>query len=178
MKNTAKSNIRGSLLAVIIGTGMALSGSQIMAADEGQITLEGTVETINEIVVTPEAGYNDLNLNAGESWKLVATVNERNNDPDGYTVTLQSLNADDDQARLKGDQTTSIYVNYSMKYGTAGSSEDADVTLEAGEAVVTSTTTPTGSSGVNKKLTVNIAANSWPDAGVYNDTLTLTIASK
>lgn len=166
------------MLAVVVAAGLVFVNNSGFAADGGDITIQGTVATVNEIVVTSETDYNLLNLTLGEAWKLVATVNEKNNDPDGYTVTLASLNAYGAQARLKSTETTPIYVNYSMKYGTAGTGADADVSLTAGSATVTSTSAATGSSGVDQKLTVTIAANSWPDAGVYSDTLTLTIASK
>ena len=166
-----KSTMLKSMLALLATSGIAF------AADNGQITLEGTVPTINEIAITPQSGYNNLNIAGGATDQFVALVNERNNDPDGYTVQLQSLNASGAQARLKGDgSVNTTYVAYTMKYGVASS--EVDVELTAGSAQVTSTAAPTGAGGVNKRLLVSFAGNSWPDAGIYSDTLTLTIASK
>lgn len=157
---------------------LLLAGGSVFAADNGNIVLEGTVAAVNEIVVTPVSGYNTLNLTAGATDQQVATVNEKNNDPDGYTVTLVSLNAAATaQANLKGaDTENSQVINYSMKYGVAAS--EAAVTLVAGSAVVSSTSAASIEAGAEKSLLVSFSGASWKNADTYSDTLTLTIAAK
>jgi hypothetical protein len=133
---------------------------------------------VNAIVVTPVSGYNTLDLSADALNQQVATVNEQNNDPDGYTVTLQSLNAAATaQANLKGaDAQNSQVVNYSMKYGVAAS--EADVTLVAGSAVVSNPSAASIEAGAEKSLLISFSGASWKNADTYSDTLTLTIAAK
>src|SRR5687768_3215877 len=92
--NPMKNNIIKTVAVLL------LAGGSAFAADSGNIVIQGTVAAVNEIVVTPVAGYNTLNLTAGATDQQVATVNEKNNDPDGYTVTLTSLNASGAQAFL------------------------------------------------------------------------------
>lgn len=162
-------NILKTVMAIL------LAGGSVYAADSGQITVQGTVAAVNEITVTPQTGYDSLAIASGATDQYVALVNERNNDPDGYTVTLSSLNADGAQARLRLD-STGTYVNYSMKYGTSGA--EAEVALSSGSATVTNASAPTGSSGADKRLLVSFSGVSWPMAGTYADTVTLTIASK
>jgi hypothetical protein len=178
MKNNY-SILRGALVAAV-GL-LSICARPMLAADSGNITLQGTVDPVNEITVTPVAGYNSLNLASGATDQQVATINEKNNDPDGYTVTLVSANAaaaGSSQARLKGaDAQNSQVVNYSIKYGVDGS--ESSVTLDnTGSAVVTSTSAASPQTGANKSLRITFSGNSWLNADTYSDTLTLTIAAK
>src|ERR1051325_1708328 len=92
-----------NMLTMLLVGALVLTSASSFAASSGTITLQGSVGGQNVIAVTPQSGYNTLDLVNGESDKYVALVNEKNNDPDGYTVTLSSLNASGSQARLKGD---------------------------------------------------------------------------
>ena len=168
-------------MAAVITAGLILGTASVMLAAEthtASITIQGTVLAVNAISITPESGYNTLDLTATRAVadKLVATVNEKNNCATGYTVTLVSLNAEGGQARLKGNNSTIKYINYSMKYGPAGN--EAAVTLHSKVATVASTTAASAEVSNNKKLLVTIAGNPGQEAGVYSDTLTLTIAAK
>lgn len=178
MKQSVQSNIRNSIFKAVLTGSLVVGAASVFAADSGNITIQGTVAPVNAIVVTPVAGYNSLALGAGATDQQVATVNEQNNDPDGYTVTLVSANASTNTvAFLKGaDSENSQVVNYTMKYGTASS--EAAVTLVAGSAVVTSTSAASIEAGAEKSLLVSFAGASWKNADTYADTLTLTIAAK
>ncbi|HVR36446.1 MAG TPA: hypothetical protein VMS21_11410 [Methylomirabilota bacterium] len=181
MKHTKNAKVRSGLMIAVITVGLVLSGSSALAADNGSVTVQGTVEPVNEITVTGQTGFNTLNLSAGATDQNVAVVNEKNNDPDGYTVTLVSANAQaasSSQARLKGANTANATViNYSMKYGTALA--EAAVTLGAtGSAVVTSTSAASPETGSNKNLLITFSGSSWSNADTYSDTITLTIAAK
>ena len=176
MKNI--SNFQSGLTAAVITVGLILGGASVFAADNDNVIIEGTVSPVNEIVVTPVEGHNALDMAAGAVNQQVATVNEKNNDPDGYTVTLTTLNAPAGNAAfLKGsDADNSQTFAYSMKYGTAGS--EADVTLASGSAVVTSTSAASIEAGAEKSLLVSFTGSSWKNADTYSDTITLTIAAK
>ena len=159
----------------------AFSLVSAFAADNGSVTIQGTVEAVNEIVVTTQSGYNALDLSAGATDQTIAVVNEKNNDPDGYTVTLVSANAAaaaSAQARLKGAEAANgTEINYSIKYGTTGAEQE--ITLDAdGSKVITSVSAATDAAGVDKNLMITFSGLAWRNADTYSDTLTLTIASK
>ncbi len=136
------------------------------------LTLRGTVADNTSITVTPASGYNSLDIAEGETDKVVATVNERSNNREGYTVTLRSQNAGTgSQASLKGTGGNVDQANYTMEYNGVG------VTLASGVATVTNADARTDGGGVEKNLTVTIPA-AWLNTDTYTDTLTLTIASK
>lgn len=166
----------GFLMACCVVVGRVAS-----AAGSDSITIQGSQAAVNDISIASQSGYNNLDLTSGETAKTVAIVNEKSNDPDGYTVTLQSANALDaesSQAHLKGaNGSNSTTVNYSIKYGPGGS--EADVTLNGtGAAVVTDANSNTGSSGSDKNLKVTLSGSAWRPADTYSDTLTVTIAAK
>ncbi|MCO4756194.1 MAG: fimbrial protein, partial [Bacteriovoracaceae bacterium] len=54
-------------------------------ATTGDLLLQGVVNDVLSIEVTPTADATDLDIVAGESALLVATVEEKSNDLDGYT---------------------------------------------------------------------------------------------
>ena len=168
-------------IAAVVAVGLVLNVTPAFADDSGNVVIQGTVAPMNQIVVTPVAGDNALDMTASATDKQVATVNEKNNDPDGYTVTLVSANAlaaSSSQARLTGaDSDNSQVFNYSMKYGSAGS--EAAVTLDGtGSATVTSTSAASIEAGAEKSLLVTFSGSSWKNADTYSDTITLTIAAK
>jgi hypothetical protein len=167
-----KNNIIKSVVALL------LAGGSVFAADSGNIILQGTVAAVNEIVVTPVAGYNTLNMTAGATIQQVATVNEKSNDPDGYTVTLQSLNAGaTTQGFLKGaDAQNTDFFNYTMTYGVAAA--EAAVTLAAGSGIVTTTSAPSIEAGAEKSFRISFTGSAWKNADTYSDTITLTIAAR
>lgn len=154
-------------IAVVLAAGLLTS----LAQSSGNITISGTVANNTRITITPQSGYNDLNLANGETDKVVAVVNERSNKREGYTVTLQSANATGSQAFLKGSPGNEDVVNYSIKYN------GSPVTLSSGSATVTDADSRTPGAGVDKSLAVTIAPQ-WVNTDTYSDTLTLTIAAK
>lgn len=140
------------------------------ADTQGQIVIKGTVQKHVEITVIPEQGYQNLDLENGVTDQVVATVKEKCNDKDGYTVTLESENAEGSQAYLVCSGVDDK-IPYSMKYG------GTVVNLVNKKATVTDATGRTPKEGVNKQLTVTISPQ-WVFEGEYSDTLTFTIAAK
>lgn len=161
-------NLRNDLIALaLIATGLTS-----LAATTGSIIPSGTVATSTSITVTSHAGYNTLDIATGFTDTVIASVNEKCNKKNGYTVTLQSANAGSTaQANLSGTGDNTDTVNYSMKYGGTA------VTLSSGSATVTSATAKTNGSGVDKDLSVTISSGIWVNTDTYSDTLTLTIAA-
>lgn len=174
-------SIRSGFLAAGFTAALAFNAVSSFAADSGNITIQGTVEPVNELTVTSQTGFNALDLTAGVTDQTIAVVNEKNNDPDGYTVTLVSANAQaagSSQATLTGaDPENSAVINYSIKYGPA-TLETAVTLSAAGSAVVTSTTAASSEAGDDKNLKISFTGSTWRNADTYSDTLTLTIAAK
>lgn len=142
-----------------------------LAATSGSITIQGTVANNISITVAPQGAYNNLNIAGGEIDQLVAIATEKSNDKNGYTVTLTTANAPTGTAAfLKGTGGNADTVPYTMTYG------GVDVTLVAGNAVVTTASARTPSAGMPKNLKVTIPVV-WVNADIYNDTITLTIAT-
>jgi len=159
-------------LHIAVAVALAATVLTSLAQSSGNITISGTVANNTSITVTPTAGYNSLDIAAGETDKDVAAVNERSNKRDGYTVELQSANAGaGTQAYLGGTGGNTDVVNYSMKYNGVA------VTLSGGKATVTNVAARTPGAGVDKNLSVTLAA-AWVNTDTYSDTLTLTIAAK
>lgn len=176
--NHNKSSIfaRGIHSAAIIG-GLFLTAGSSFAATSGNVAVSGEVVAVNEITVTAQTGYNTLDLSTTATDQVVAIVNEKNNDANGYTVTLASASAvaaTSAQAQLVAagnNGANSEAINYSLKYGGVA------VTLVSGSATVTSTTAATAQAGADKNLAISFTG-AWHNADTYSDTVTLTIAAK
>jgi hypothetical protein len=167
-------------IAAVITVSMVLSSAPAFAqsTDEGNITLSGTVAPINEISVTPVAGvYNVLDLANSQVNLVVATVLEESNHTTGYTVTLVSANAAaGTQARLMSTDGSNLHgIDYSMFYGPDSGTA---VTLTTGSATVTSTIGAAPEGGTLNNLGISYTGNTFLNADVYTDTLTLTIANQ
>ncbi len=60
----------------------------------GNVIMRGAVPATCDIIVTATpAASNIADLSAGESNRVIATVNENCNDPDGYRVTVVGTNS-------------------------------------------------------------------------------------
>jgi len=161
-------------LSTIIALTATLGVSSATAAE---ITIQGAVSTSAALTVTPNAPYNVLDLGTDQTDLKVATVNEKCNKHNGYTVTLASAkavsNGGGTVAKLVGALASPESLSYTMKYNTAV------VTLVGGSATVANETAKTLGIGVNKDLTISyLGAAANLAADTYSDTITLTIAAK
>lgn len=163
-------------LNVIIGLVTVLG---VVSSQAAGIILQGAVNSSAIITVTPVVGvFDNLNLGIDHTADLkVATVNEKCNKNNGYTVTLISAGAvskgGGTAAKLVGALATPESLTYNIKYNTVA------VTLIAGLATVTDASTKTLGQGVDKDLTITwLGATANLAADIYSDTLTLTIASR
>lgn len=152
---------------------LAMLFSTVVGA--GDLTLQGNVSLTQSLTVTPTGNATALNLNADITDLPVASAVEKSNAMAGYTVTISSVNAvaDNQAPFLKGAANgNNDKVTYTLKYG------GSVVTFVNGSATVTSASSRTGSSGVNKSITISYsttAANLKNDT--YSDQLTLTLIS-
>lgn len=148
---------------------LALYSASGWAASSGTLLLSGTVPLVNDIAVTANGTNNtSLNISAGESAKLVANVAETSNNGTGYTVTLSSANG----GQLKNSSDASKKTTYQVSYN--GGSYAQPGTLPVTVKTVNSLSAQTTNTSA---IRVNVAAFANAPAGVYSDTLTLTIAA-
>lgn len=130
------------------------------AAASGQIELRGSVGAVCEIIVT-DLGVS-LDLVNGESARVVGSVEETCNDPDGYTLSFAS----DNSGSMNGPLNTEV--DYSFNY---------DSISAASLASDQSLARPGPRFGLQNDVAVNIAGQSNLPAGQYRDTITITIAA-
>ncbi len=162
------------IYAIITLTGAV----SICSVNAATITLQGAVGTATFLAVTPAVGYNTLDLGIDQTTDLkVATVNEKSNKHNGYSVTLASAGAvskgGGTAAKLVGALSTPESLTYNMKYN------GNVVTLVGGVATVTDASVKTLGTGVDKDLSITYrGASANLAADTYSDTLTLTIAAK
>lgn len=125
---------------------------------QGTITLRASVPAT--CAVSLSTGNASLNLNSA-AIVPVATVEERCNAANGYTVSLSSKNGG---ALSSGNAS----IAYTLHYG--DSSSTADGSLTAGRTV----------SGTARQtvLSVSVPAGTQRQAGDYEDTVTIAIAAK
>lgn len=170
-----------SYLCGLIFIFVAMSMGEAFGAANGSLTIGGVVLPVNQLSVVGLAGSGTLDLSRGATEQAIAVINEKNNDPDGYTVSLVSLNAratSSGQARLhpiRAANSTSIV--YTIKYGASGSETEIPLN-DSGSAIVTSTSVGTPEAGSTKLLKITIPTATWLKADTYVDTIALTISAK
>ena len=157
-----------ALTLALLGTAGVAS-----AQSSGTLTIQGTVAAVANITVSPQTGYNTLNIAGGVANQNVANITEQSNDKNGYTVAMTSLNAGASGSSLflKDTGTGTDTVPYSLTYNGVA------VSFSSGSATLTSASAKTAQTGVVKALAVTIAS-SWVNADTYADTLTFTITGK
>ena len=147
------SGIAGLCLLLVAVPAVSAQGSA-----QGTITLRATVTAT--CALTLSTGNATLDLNAGITSIPVATVEERCNAANGYTVSLTSKNGG---ALSSGSAT----IAYTLQYGDSSSSNGS---LAASRDV-------TGA-GRQTVLSVSVPAGTQRQAGQYEDTVTIAIAAK
>ncbi len=139
------------------------------AADTGTLLLQGVVNVVNSIVVTPNGTNNTtLDIVNGESGKLVASVAETSNNLTGYKINAKSLNG----SELRNTSDSSKKTTYTLSYD-GGSAVSLSTTYQEVKNVSSLTALTTNNSNVN----VNVNAYASAPAGTYEDTVTFQIVA-
>jgi len=145
---------------------MLMVSSSVFAASTGTLTLTGTVVPVNDIVINlidPS-----VNITAGVSGKLVATVSETSNNLAGYRIRMKSVNASRLIHASDSTKLTAYTVSYDGRPAVSLTATDQDV--KPAEALPGLTT---DTSNIN----VNVTAYPLAPAGVYSDTITISIVA-
>lgn len=140
------------------------------AATTGTVTVNGQVPAVCAVVVAPEAGASNItDISAGDTDRLIATVTENCNDPDGYTMTVVGTNSSD-HTGLFVDSVSSDTHPFSITYN--------NVAVAAG-GVVTDANAPGYNVSRGVRITYGTDNTLTPSAGfTYSETLTFTISAK
>lgn len=158
------------LFAAALLLPLCASALPLQAAQVGTVTVNGAVPLACDIAVTAEAGASNIaDISAGDSDRLIATVTESCNDPDGYTVSVAGTNSGD-HTGLFIDSVSSDSHPFSIAYN--------GVPVGAG-GLVTDSNAPQNNLSRDVRITYGAEPLLTPTAGfTYAETLTFTIAAK
>lgn len=136
----------------------------------GTLTISGVVLAINELEITPINNTN-LNIEGGETARLVGTVSERSNSFTGYKISMSSLNGSKlvNAADVSGNTNTAYTVSYD--------DNASYVSLTSSAQVVKTVSSLTALTTVSSNVKVNVTAKAGAPAGTYSDTITISIAA-
>lgn len=140
------------------------------AASTGTVTINGQVPLACNVVVDDESGASNISdISAGDNDRLIATVNESCNDPDGYTVTVVGTHSGNHTGLFR-DSVSNDTHPFTVKYN--------GVAAPSGGIV-----TDANAAGINlsKPVLISYASDPTltPSSGfTYAETLTFTIAAK
>lgn len=137
------------------------------AGSTGQINLSGTVDAVNDIVVSASGNLN-LNILGGETGKNVASVAETSNSGTGYNVTISSQNG----GMLKNLANASYGTAYQLSYNGGSYAQPG-----TGSAVVKNVPSLSAKTTATSQVMVKVTALPNAPAGDYADVLTITIAA-
>ncbi len=168
----------GHRAAISIAIGLAVCGS-VPGASGATLQLHGDMSNVRELSIEPAPGYSSLDLAAPTVDLVVLTARERCNSAGGYTVTLESANAVSGRrstASLNNISAGRDKLDYTMKYG--GVVVELGNSGVAGRAKVTDVNAKTPLGGRAKALEISYAGDKHLASGIYQDTLTFTIAAK
>jgi hypothetical protein len=145
-----------------------LLSTSVFAASTGTLVISGTVAPINDLSITVDAAANNLNITGGEVGKKVATVSETSNSLTGYSISMRSANG----SQLKHTVDSSKQTSYTVSYDGG-----AYTTLSTSDQVVKNSGSLSGLTSDSSEVKVNVVAHPTAPAGVYSDTITISISA-
>ncbi|MDC1175586.1 hypothetical protein OAT67_09315 [Bacteriovoracaceae bacterium] len=154
-----------TLLALGLFTFGAVNAAPVLT-DSGSLTIEGTIDTVVAITVTPtdatplDGTYSGLDLNTAATNLTVANVQEESNSESGYTVTVEY-----DGLMLHTDGVTTF--PYSLSYDGSAITTGSDIVTNDASGSVIDTTKTLG--------VTYTAADATNLSGTYTGTVDVTI---
>ncbi|MDZ5649342.1 spore coat protein U domain-containing protein [Nitrospirillum sp. BR 11828] len=152
----------GVCLVLTIAATLVLGCSAWAGNSSGTLQLTATVPTVCTVAVTSSNAT--LDLVNGQNAVTVGSVTEQCNAGNGYTVSVASANS----GTLKSSATGSTAVAYSLSYDNTAAAKNGTLTTDRAG----STQSRQGT------LAVSLPGNNQAAAGVYQDTVTVSIAAK
>jgi len=159
------------IVFTIAALGLLISSTNASAVNRASLFLVGHIDIISDLFVNPTLGGVDtLDVENGETARLVATVDETSNNAAGYRIDMESVNS---AALLHNNGTSSVAYVIAYDGGTAVAPG------AVGSPVVVKTSGPlTGLSTAasNVEITVTPGGAGIP-AGAYTDTVIFTMVA-
>jgi len=158
---------------IIIGVSALLvagAASAWAASSSASISLSGTVAEVTTASSSAVSVNLATDLATGFTDFVLATLHEKCNKKNGYTVAIATANAADNATYyLKGTLTGSgeEQITYTLKHGSDAFTKDLDHVDYA----------KTGGSGVDVDLKMTVVGGNY-SADTYTDTITVTISGK
>lgn len=159
------------LSSTLFGAGLILLTANAFATSRASLFLVGEIAIISNLFVNPTLGGVDtLDVENGETARLVATVDEESNNAAGYRIDMESVNSGNLQHNNGTDQ-----VAYTIAYDGAAAVAPGPVGTPV--AVKTSGALAGLSTATsNVEITVTAGGAGIP-AGAYTDTLIFTMVA-
>ena len=157
------------IACTLAAVGFLAGATSAFGASRASLFLVGQIEIICDLFVNPTLGGVDtLDIEGGETDRLVATVDEETNNPLGYTIGISSVNTG---VLLHNDAVSSVA--YTIKYDGAlvGVAPGAP-----GVPVIVKTTAAAGTANSDVEITTVVPGGALP-AGAYTDTLIFTMVA-
>lgn len=142
---------------------LLLFASSALAASSGSLVLSGSVATNCSLSVN--SNNTNLDIVGGESNKLVATISENCNDPNGYKVSVSSSN-------------NGYLVNGNTKTPYALSYDGGPAVSLISNQVAKTVNSLTSATSTASNVSVNVTALTNALAGTFSDTLIFTITAE
>lgn len=135
-------------------------------SETASVSLSGTMGNILEIVVSPTGANSALNLSGATTVTelLVATVEEKSNNPTGYQVSISSLNSFE-LLNTGSPHTIAYSLFYNGTQVTTDGQVVSNVTAKPAEIIA-------------KEVRISYTTPNNPKAGTYQDTLTFTMENQ
>lgn len=131
MSNPSMRNQSASLVAATGLLALTLGAGTAMAAQQGTVTLSGSMAQNCYITVTGSGSYNTLDLTASQTDVEVATVAQKCNKKAGYYLIVSSGHCAEGTAgaKLKGAAGTPETLNYKVKVVSATAPTETEANL-------------------------------------------------
>lgn len=155
-------------MKTLLFVAMGLLASSTFAAGSGDLLLSGTVVSVNDLVITPDANATNLDILNGEINKTVASVAETSNNLLGYKIMMKSANA----SKLVHSVDPTKSTDYTITYD--GSSA---VTLTTSDQEVKNVSSLAGLTTNTSSVAADVSAFPTAPAGTYSDTVTISIVA-
>ncbi len=160
------------ICSTFFGLALLLTTANVFANSRASLFLVGEIAVISNLFVNPTLGGVDtLDIENGETNRLVATVDEESNNAAGYRIDLESVN----NGNLRHNNGTD-QVAYTISYDGGAATTPGPVGTPATGVKTSGALTGLTTDTSNVEITVTAGGTGIP-AGAYTDTLIFTMVA-
>jgi len=166
--------LRRFTIASILLIGASFVVSPVARANSD--TVGGTVNAVNTVTFTGAGTAGAIDVAAGATDFVLGDIDIQNNDPDGWTLNVQSANGG--KLMFNTNEITYTGLNIDAIAGATITPVNLAV-ANTDEEIITAAYDAAVAAGVsNVSVHADIAGSQHVPAGIYTDTLTFTITNK